>query len=88
MSNQATDTYISCILQDYSCTSAGPVVWTNCSNSHQFKEGRQTFLSSGGVPWLENQLDGSLEPYAGGRGIGYVSVLDVDNFLDHVIGSV
>ena len=46
------------------------------------------FLSSGGVPWLENQLDGSPEPYAGGRGIGYVSVLDVDDFLDHVIGSV
>lgn len=50
---------------------------------HQmFAKGKETFLSGGGVPWLERQLEGSPELYAGGRGIGYVSEMDVDNFLN------
>ena len=56
---------------------------------HQaFAEGWEMFLSGGGVLWLDAQLEGSPPPYAGGRGIGYVSESDVDTFLDHVVGSV
>ena len=43
------------------------------------------FLSGGGVPWLERQMENSPEPHIKRRGIGYVSMLDVDNFLNHVV---
>ena len=44
------------------------------------------FLSGGGVPWLEQQMENSLEPCIKSRGIRYMSVSDVDEFLDHVVG--
>ena len=53
----------------------------------QFEEGRQKFLSGDRVPWLEHQLEMySLEQHVERSGIGYVSVSDVDEFLDHVVG--
>ena len=51
----------------------------------QFGEGRQTFLSGGRVPWLGRQMENSLEPHIERGGIGYMSILDVDDFLDHVV---
>ena len=54
-----------------------------------FKEGRQEFLLGGGVPWLEHELERySPEPRVERRGIGYVSVLDVDDFLNTVVGKL
>ena len=50
-----------------------------------FEEGREKFLSGGGVPWLEHTLDRhSPEPQVERSGIGYVSVSDVDEFLSSV----
>ena len=44
------------------------------------------FLSGGGVPWLEHQLERySPEPHVKRSGIRYVGVLDVDEFLDHIV---
>ena len=53
---------------------------------HQsFEEGREKFLSGGGVPWLEHALDRhSPEPRVERSGISYVSVSDVDEFLSSV----
>ena len=51
-----------------------------------FEKDRQQFLSGGGVPWLECELERySPEPHVERSGIRYVSVLDVDNFLDTVV---
>ena len=52
-----------------------------------FKKDRQRFLSGGGVPWLEHKLERySPEPCIERSGIGYVSVSDVDKFLNTVVG--
>ena len=52
-----------------------------------FKEGRQKFLSGEGVPWLEHELERyTPEPHVERSGIRYVSVSDVDKFIDHVVG--
>ena len=51
---------------------------------------RQRFLDGYGPPlWLEHQLERqSLEPRVERSGIGYVSVLEVDDFLDTVVGKL
>ena len=52
-----------------------------------FEEDRQKFLSGKGVPWLEHTLERhSPEPRVKRSGVGYVSVLDVDEFLNTVVG--
>ena len=54
-----------------------------------FKDGRQQFLSGGGVPWLEHALERhSPEPQVERSGVGYVSVSDVDEFLNMVVGKL
>ena len=52
----------------------------------EFAKERQKFLNGMGAPlWLEHQLErNSPEPQVERSGIGYVSVLDVDDFLDTV----
>ena len=54
-----------------------------------FEEGRQKFLSGEGVPWLEHALERhSPEPRVERSGVGYVSVSDVDEFLDTVVSKL
>ena len=57
---------------------------------HQlFEKDRQEFLSGGGVPWLECELERySPELHIERSGIGYVSMSDVDDFLDTVVGKL
>ena len=57
---------------------------------HQlFEKDRQKFLHGEGVPWLEWELERySPEPHVERSGISYVSVSDVDEFLDSVIGKL
>ena len=54
----------------------------------EFEKERQRFLNGGGaLRWLEHQLEKQTpELHIKRSGIGYVSVLDVDEFLDTVVG--
>ena len=54
----------------------------------EFMRERQRFLNGGGAPrWLEHQLERQTpEPHVERSGIGYASVLDVDEFLNTVVG--
>ena len=46
-------------------------------------------MSGGGVPWLEHTLERhSPEPRVEKSGVGYVSMSDVDEFLDTVVGKL
>ena len=50
---------------------------------------RKRFLSGKGVPWLEHVLErNSPEPQVERSGVGYVSMLEVDEFLNMVVGKL
>ena len=54
-----------------------------------FEKDRQKFLSGEGVPWLEHALERySSEPQVERSGVGFVSVEDVDEFLNMVVGKL
>ena len=54
-----------------------------------FEKDRKKFLSGEGGLWLERELERySPEPHVERTEIGYVSMSDVDDFLDTVVGKL
>ena len=59
------------------------------SLKRSFEKHRQRFLLGEGVPWLEHALEWhSPEPQVERGGVRYVSMSDVDEFLDTVVGQL